>query len=428
MQNNNFKETEIGLIPEDWDINTLDNLCDITSSKRIFHKEYVSHGVPFYRSKEIILLSKNKSINTSLFIPEEKYKAIESKFGAPMEGDLLMTSVGTLGVPYIVNGKEKFYFKDGNLMWFRSFKENILNKYLLYWISSKIGQQKLDSVAIGSTQKALTIKSLKKIKIPIPPFLEQQAIVDILDNLDKKIHLNHQVNKTLEEISLEIFRHWFVYFEFPDENDQPYKSRGGEMIDSELGEIPSGWEVKNLKDTSNIIMGQSPKSVFYNEDGEGLPFHQGVTNFEERFPTDKIYCTLENKIAEHGDILFSVRAPVGRINIAKSKMIIGRGISAIRHKNEFQSFLLYQLKNIFTEEDSIGRGTVFNAITRKDLDDLKVIVPNKELDKKFNDFVSKMDNQIESLTLESVNLSQIRDSILPKLISGKIRVSEMSKK
>jgi type I restriction enzyme S subunit len=205
----------------------------------------------------------------------------------------------------------------------------------------------------------------------------------------------------------------------------PYKSSGGEMVDSEFGEIPAGWEVSKLGGVCDIIMGQSPKSEFYNEIGEGLPFHQGVTNFGERFPEDKMYCAVENKIAEYGDILFSVRAPVGRINIAKSRMVIGRGLSAIKHKREFQSFLFYQLKDIFTEEDSIGSGTVFNAITRKDLNDLLVIVPNKEIDKQFNELIHPIEKQIENNFSQNKELSQIRDLLLPKLMSGEIDVSEV---
>lgn len=194
------------------------------------------------------------------------------------------------------------------------------------------------------------------------------------------------------------------------------------MVDSELGEIPVGWEVGKLVDICNITMGQSPKSEFYNEEGEGLPFHQGVTNFGKRFPKDKMYCTIENKIAEKGDILFSVRAPVGRINITKSKIVIGRGISAIRQKNGLQSFLLYQLKDIFTKEDSIGSGTIFNAIKKRDLNDLLILIPNLEISTKFDSLISSIDKKIENLSSQSENLFKLRDLLLPKLMSGKIRV------
>lgn len=177
-------DSELGEIPAGWIIKDFDSLCNITSSKRIFHREYVEDGIPFYRSKEIILLSKNQQIKDPLFISKNKYEEISKKFGVPNDGDLLMTSVGTLGIPYIVKSKEKFYFKDGNLMWFNSFK-GMNNAYLYYWISSPYGQQILDSISIGSTQKALTIDSLKKVKVPLP--LSNDNLLKKFDDLTKII-------------------------------------------------------------------------------------------------------------------------------------------------------------------------------------------------------------------------------------------------
>jgi len=338
-------------------------------------------------------------------------------------GDILFTNTGTIGrmaiAPDDPRTQHTTFQKSVAIL---KPKRNLVVPHYLYY-TLKFNNKRLSELAEGTTQKNLLLKDFRTFNIKIPTIPEQLAITHILGALDDKIELNRNMNQTLEEIGQIIFRYWFVHFEFPDENGQPYKSSGGEMVNSELGNIPEGWEVKKLGDVCDITMGQSPKSKFYNEEGDGLPFHQGVTNFGNRFPTDKMYCTVENKIAEHGDILLSVRAPVGRINIAKSKMVIGRGLSAIRHIYGLQSFLLYQIKNIFTKEDSMGSGTVFNAITRKDLDDLNVIVPNNKLGKEFNDIMSPIDKQIRNLNLEMDNLSKIRNSILPKLMSGKIRVN-----
>lgn len=335
------------------------------------------------------------------------------------EGTVLFSSRAPIG--YVAIAKNEISTNQG----FKSIvcNEKIVDNKFIYY-SLKFYKEAIENIAAGSTFKEVSGKVLKEFEIPIPPLKEQNAISKVLFSLDSKIELNQKMNQTLEKIGQTIFKHWFIDFEFPDENGNPYKSSGGEMVDSELGEIPKGWKVGKFKDVAEITMGQSPKSEFYNEDGEGLPFHQGVTNFGERFPKNKMYCTVENKIAEKGDILFSVRAPVGRINIANSKMVIGRGLCAIRHKNNLQSFILYQLKNIFAEEDSIGSGTVFNAITRKDLDDLLVLIPNLNINSKFNSLVGSFDNEIKNLTLQNDNLSQIRDSLLPKLMSGKIRLNK----
>lgn len=160
-------ESELGMIPKGWSSAFIGEMCDITSSKRIFMNEYVPNGIPFYRSKEVIQRSKGNNISTELFISEEKYCDIKSKFGVPETNDILLTSVGTLGVSYLVEDEE-FYFKDGNLTWFKNFKSASINSYIFNFLNSRVGINCIDSISIGSTQKALTISSLKNIKLIKP--------------------------------------------------------------------------------------------------------------------------------------------------------------------------------------------------------------------------------------------------------------------
>ncbi len=160
-------ESELGMIPKGWEVKTIGDLCEVGSSKRIFMKEYVDTGIPFFRSKEIIERSKGNSISTELFITEERFNEIKDKFGVPVKNDILLTSVGTLGVPYLVDDEE-FYFKDGNLTWFKNFKVEVFRYYIYQWLLSSEGKNSIDEVTIGSTQKALTINSLKSMKIVVP--------------------------------------------------------------------------------------------------------------------------------------------------------------------------------------------------------------------------------------------------------------------
>ena len=197
------------------------------------------------------------------------------------------------------------------------------------------------------------------------------------------------------------------------------------MVESSLGLIPQGWEVKQLGEMCHVLMGLSPKSEFYNETGEGLPFHQGVTDFGQRFPTDRVYCTVQKRIAEVGDILFSVRAPVGRINVANKKIVIGRGLSAIRSKGDAQAFVLQQLKNIFQEEDTMGSGTIFNAITKADLLGVQLLQPSRSVVSNFEETVEPISLELANLTIRNTNLRQTSDLLLPKLISGEIDISEL---
>ena len=180
---------------EQWEKYKIGDLCSISSSKRIFAKEYQSSGIPFYRGKEIIEKQKGENVSTELYISESKFDEIKNRFGVPQEGDMLLTSVGTLGVPYIV-GKETFYFKDGNLTWFSNFR-GINSRFLYYWFLSPTAQYTIDAKSIGSTQKALTIDALSKFKIEIPDMETQNEIVTVLSSLDNKIELNRRINDNL---------------------------------------------------------------------------------------------------------------------------------------------------------------------------------------------------------------------------------------
>src|SRR5574343_472869 len=211
---NNFtkiKNTQSKRYPADWMEFRLGDVLDITSSKRIFMSEYVDDGVPFYRGKEIIEKANGIfDVSDQLFINESRFLEIEAKFGSPKEDDILLSSVGTLGVPYLVKKRERFYFKDGNLTWFKNYKEDIYPKFLYYWIQSPVGKEKILSSAIGSTQPALTIDGLKKITIELPPVAEQKIIADILATLDQKVDLNRKIVGNLEKITATLFKNYFV--------------------------------------------------------------------------------------------------------------------------------------------------------------------------------------------------------------------------
>ena len=182
---------------DEWEEVSLNSLCEITSSKRIFYSEYVEYGIPFYRSKEIIEFSKGNNPQNELFIDENKYNDIANKFGVPQANDILLTSVGTLGIPYLVPKDKKFYFKDGNLTWFKNFK-NITSLFLFYWFKSPQGKEKLDSIAIGSTQQALTIAALKAVNIHLPHTDIIRILNEQLNGIQNKIENNTKQIQNLQ--------------------------------------------------------------------------------------------------------------------------------------------------------------------------------------------------------------------------------------
>jgi type I restriction enzyme, S subunit len=192
-------ESELGLIPKGWQVGCLREMCEISSSKRIFSKEYVENGVPFYRSKEVIERSKGNDISTELFISHDRYEEIKSKFGAPIKGDILLTSVGTLGVSYMIQDEE-FYFKDGNLTWFKNYKKIEYRNYIFLLINSGIGKEEFSKISIGSTQKALTITSLNRIKIVIPDIVSLKEFMVISESVLRNIESYRKQTKQLKKL------------------------------------------------------------------------------------------------------------------------------------------------------------------------------------------------------------------------------------
>jgi type I restriction enzyme S subunit len=200
FQDGEFVESELGMIPMGWEVKKLVELADIGSSKRIFYDEYVAEGIPFYRGKEVIELSKGKSISSELFISKQKFKEIKSKFDIPVKGDILISSVGTIGVSWLVDGFEEFYFKDGNLTWIKNYKTFLKGEYLHLWLNSENGKNQIDGEVIGSTQKALTISSLRNFKILLPNVDVYKEIGNVFVNQYEQIQSNLIEIKTLTQL------------------------------------------------------------------------------------------------------------------------------------------------------------------------------------------------------------------------------------
>ena len=305
---------------------------------------------------------------------------------------------------------DKFWASDNTLVAFPA-SERFDTKFLFYLLTDA----KLSRYAGGAAQPLVTQTVLKQVQVHIPPLPMQRRIAGILSAYDELMENSHRRIKLLEAMARALYREWFVHFRAPG-----VASNG--RLDSPLGKIPKGWEVKKLKDVCRLTMGQSPKSEFYNETGEGQPFHQGVTDFGDRFPTDRLFCTVEGRIAESGDILFSVRAPVGRMNIADKKLIIGRGLSAIRHRDDHQSFLWEQLRNRFTEDDMMGNGAIFAAVTKHDMQGIMILCPPQSLVISAEKHFVPIHDEIGNLTRQIQNLRRTRDLLLLRLLSGQVKI------
>lgn len=265
------------------------------------------------------------------------------------------------------------------------------------------------------------------LRYEMPTFsCSEESIGTFFLNLDRKIHLNERINQNLEAMAKQLYDYWFVQFDFPNENGRPYKSSGGKMVwnDKLKREIPEGWEDGILIDIANITMGQSPDGSSYNEVGEGILFYQGSTDFGMRFPSVRQYTTAPSRFAKKGDILMSVRAPVGSINIANNDCCIGRGLSAINSKLGSMSHLYYILNDLRIAFDQRNAaGTTFGSITKEDLYSLHIIIPSDEVIKAFDKICSPMFDRQMILGEEIDILTKQRDKLLPLLMNGQVSVN-----
>lgn len=395
----NYEKTTIGLH------------CIVTSSKRFHASERTKDGVPFYCSKEIIKKVNGEKITECDYISEDAYNRVKEEYGVPQTGDLLITTRGTYGIPYIYKEYDKFYFADGNLTWLKDFDDKLDAEYLYYWINSYEGQKKIDAIAKGTAQKAVPIALLKEIEIVIPENPIQKKVVVILKNYDQLIENNKKQIKLLEEAAQRLYKEWFIDLRFPGyENCK--------IVDG----VPVEWKKKKLDEIADVIMGQSPKSEFYNKEHKGLPFHQGVGSYGARFVQDDTYSTSFTKVAEANSILFSVRAPVGRLNITKNKIVIGRGIAAINSKSGFQSYLFYTLKERFFKDDILGNGAIFASISKNELLNQVFVIPDEKIMSAYEKIAAALDKKIEVVDMQLQQLVEARDRLLPKLMNGEIEV------
>lgn len=274
----------------------------------------------------------------------------------------------------------------------------VIPKYL-YYVMSLID---LNNYNEGTTIPSLRTETLNRLEFDIPSIEEQEIVLSCLNPIDRKIELNNAINNNLQEQAQTLYTNMFIH----NASDQ--------------------WAEGALSDVADITMGQSPKGDTYNEDGIGTVFFQGRGEFGFRFPTRRLFTTDPKRIAQSNDVLMSVRAPVGDLNVAYEPCCIGRGLGAIRSKDNHQSFVLYTVFSLREKLDMFnGEGTVFGSINRDALNSMPIIIPTKGEMDRFEEIVAPMDAAIRNNYEEICHLEAIRDSLLPRLMSGELDVSDL---
>lgn len=395
-------------------------------------KDYNIYGYPMVRVKDIStgFLDLSSCFNVS----EDDYLEFSKKY-KPQSGDIIITRVGTYGNIALVTDDTKFCLGQNTVI-LNVDKKMIDNKYLFYYLTSPKGQQQIESRVTGSTQKTISLKSLKEINIIRHDYYKEKQIGNLLYKIDNKINNNRQIVANLEDLSETLFKRWFVDFEFLDENGNPYKSSGGEMIDSELGEIPEGWSLGNFENLGKIVGGGTPSkkvSEYYTKQKE-IPWitpkdlsknkntyiYHGEQDITE-LGLNKSSAKLINK----DSVLFSSRAPIGYIAIAGQEVTTNQGFKSIEvDKNINPYYVFFLLKYKLPIIEQTASGSTFKEISSKGMKSIPIILPIIETINKYGNIVESYFEKIKILEKENQKLIQLRDTLLPKLMSGEIEIPD----
>ena len=409
-----------------WQKVKLGDIAIVTSSKRFHLSERSDSGVPFYCSKQIIQKVRGELVSDYDYIREEFYENVKKQYGVPEPGDLLITTRGSYGVPYIYKDKDKFYFADGNLTWLKDFKEDIDVRFLYYWICSYEGQKKIDAIAKGTAQKAVTIDGIKNLEISVPSFKTQKRIADILSAYDNLIENNQKQIKLLEEAAGRLYKQWFIDLRYPGHETTP-------IIDG----LPEGWRKEKFGDIVDYIRGTSyTSSELSDSDGVLMVNLKNINAFggykrnaEKRF-TGKYK---ENGILEQGDLV------MGCTDMTKERRLVGHValIPNLREPAIFTMDLLKLLpkklsKNFIYAQCRFGglsykisplaNGANVLHLRPENMADIEVLCPDENHVNQYDAIFESMISKINKLEDQIQLAAESRDRLLPKLMNNEIKM------
>ena len=398
--------------------------------------EELKEGWKIYKLKDIINMKTGK-LNSNAQENNGKYpfytcapNPLKINTYAYNENAILLAGNNANGVFHINKYNGKFNAYQRTYIITEERRKNNLD-FIYYCLQLKLNYFK--EISQGSATKFLTKKMLDDIEIELPPLETQEKIASILSALDDKIEINNEMNKTLEEMAQTLFKRWFIDFDFPNENGEPYKSSGGKMVDSELGEIPEGWRVGNLEDLGSIMSGGTPsksKDEYYTTNGIPWITPKDLSINKNKFiKKGALDITKEGlnkssaRFLPKGTVLFSSRAPIGYLAIAEIDVTTNQGFKSIVPKNfEYTEFIYQLLKEITPYIESVAGGSTFKEISSQGMKSINIIIPLELFLKKFYQITNSFNKRIQSLEKEIQSLTEIRDILLPKLMSGEVEV------
>ena len=379
-----------------WEKTTIGKHCTVTSSKRFHLSDRSDSGIPFYCSKEIIQKVNGQEITDCDYIKVEAYEDVKKKFGVPECGDLLITTRGTYGIPYLYNAEDKFYFADGNLTWLKDFDDQLKAEFLYYWILSYEGQKKIDAIAKGTAQKAVPIALIKDIELSIPDVETQKKITNILKSYDDLIENSQKQIKLLEEAAQRLYKEWFVDFRFPGHEDVA-------IVDG----VPEGWTKASVTDFLEIKYGKDHKEL---ENGD-IPVY-GSGGVMRRV----------NKILHSGEsVLIPRKGSLNNILLVNGDFwTIDTMFFSVPKGENIAKYIYLFLRGV--DMYSMNIGAAVPSMTVKILDNMELLNPPLNILALFEQSVEPYFSMIELLKKKNELLAQARDRLLPKLMSGELEV------
>lgn len=315
-------------------------------------------------------------------------------------------------------------------------KKGFNAKFLYYLLKHK----NLNQYSGGSSHPLLTQSRLNELEVSIPSLPTQTAIASILSSLDDKIELNNAINKNLEDLAQTLFKQWFVDFEFPNEKGEPYKSSGGEMVESELGEIPKGWTVDNLSGVLELIIdyrGKTPLKLGYDWSEDGIIAlsaknvkNRSIYNLDNvHIGSEELYNVWMKDKLQYGDVLLTSEAPLGEtaLLLNRNRYILSQRLFALRPNSKINPFFLFEWISSDVGRGELERrasGSTVVGIKQSELREISLVVPSTSLLTNYQSIVKDIYDSLEGNRIENEHLVKLRDSLLPKLISGELEVNE----
>ena len=401
-----------------WEKTTIGEHCTVTSSKRFHLSERSTSGVPFYCSKEIIQKVNGHEIIECDYIREELYEQVKKQFGVPKTGDLLITTRGTYGVPYIYSATDRFYFADGNLTWLKDFDKKLLPEFLLYWVKSHEGQGKIDAIAKGTAQKAVPIISIKALEIPLPPITQQKRIIDILSAYDNLIENNQKQIKLLEEAAQRLHKEWFVDLRFPGYETTP-------VVDG----VSKGWKWTQLADIAAV----NKRSISKDYSFEYIDYIDIGSVSAGRIESKTRYMLKDapgraKRVVCDGDVIWGMVRPnlksYALVFHPQDTTIASTGFAVLSAKKVPFSFLYCHViqDEFISYLVNCTNGAAYPAVKPIHFEEANILVPTNSLLEKFQALAEPMFRKIEVLSKQIEVAAEARDRLLPKLMSGELEV------